>query len=66
MMTRDETNGMLRALEAQIRGAEALLNVIMREGSLTDKADDIVRAESVKLINVERAVNEARGWNKEG
>lgn len=63
MMTRDETNGMLRALEAQIRGAQALLNVIVREGSLEDKADDILRVESVKLINVEREVNIARGWN---
>jgi hypothetical protein len=62
-MDKAETNGYLRAIEAQLLAVEAVLEEVNRSGDLNDKAYDAFRKVRMDLINAAHAFKEVRGWN---
>jgi len=62
-MDKAETNGFLRAVEAQLRAVEDALIEIDRIGDLNDEAYTVFRAVKADLINVSQAFKDVRGWN---
>ena len=62
-MDKAETNGYLRAIEAQLLAVEALLEEVNRTGDLTGIAYDKFREVRMNIINANHAFKEVRGWN---
>ena len=62
-MDKAETNGYLRAVEAQMRATEAALLEIHYNGSLTPDAEQVFREVRVELTNLTQRLFEVRGWN---
>ena len=62
-MDKNETNGMLRLLEAQGRALEAAVKLVERDGVFDPKADDTLARLKVDLINWNQKLLEVRGWN---
>jgi hypothetical protein len=64
-MNKDETNGYLKAVEAQLRAVEVLLEEINRSGDLNDQAWESFRVAKVDLTNFVSGFSVIRGWNCE-
>jgi hypothetical protein len=62
-MDKNETNGMLRLLEAQGRALEDAVKLVERDGVFGPKADEILARLKVDLINWNQKLLEVRGWN---
>ena len=62
-MSRDETNGMLRAVELQLRAVEEILATIDRKGDLADEAFERFRTLKIDLVNLTVAADAVRAWN---
>lgn len=62
-MTKEETNGFLRATERQLQAVEDALQEIDRRGDLNDQAFEVLRTIKVDLINLTSKFSEVRGWN---
>ncbi len=62
-MDKNETNGMLRLLEAQGRALENAVKLVERDGVLDPKADEILARLKVDLVNWNQKLLEVRGWN---
>lgn len=60
---KNETNGMLRLLEAQGRALEDAVKLVERDGVFDPKADEILTRLKVDLINWNQKLLEVRGWN---
>lgn len=63
MMNNDETNGALLILEQLIKSIDHQIQMIDREGDLSDKSFEFIRQAKLQLINLANTVNSARGWN---
>jgi acetone carboxylase gamma subunit len=62
-MTRDETNGMLRAVVIQLRAVEEALAEIDRKGGVADPAWDPFRELKLAAIDLTAAAERVRAWN---
>ena len=62
-MNNDETNGALLILEQLIKSIDHQIQMIDREGDLSDKSFEFIRQAKLQLINLANTVNSARGWN---
>lgn len=62
-MNKNETNGMLRILEAQGRALEDAIRMVEREGVLDPKAEEILARLKVDLVNWNHKLLDVRGWN---
>jgi len=63
-MDKAETNGYLRAIEAQLRAVEDALTEVDRTGDINDEAYAVLRKVKIDLINVTQALKDVRGWNR--
>jgi len=63
-MNKAETNGYLRAIEAQLRAVEDALTEVDRTGDINDEAYAVLRKVKIDLINVTQALKDVRGWNR--
>ena len=63
-MDKAETNGYLRAIEAQLRAVEDALTEVDRNGDINDEAYAVLRKVKVDLVNVTQALKDVRGWNR--
>jgi hypothetical protein len=62
-MDKAETNGYLRAVEAQLRALEEALGEVDDRGHLNDKAYAVFRKVRVDLINLRQEALAIRAWN---
>ena len=62
-MDKNETNGMLRLLEAQGRALEDAVKLVESDGIFDPKADEILARLKVDLVNWNQKLLEVRGWN---
>ena len=62
-MDKNETNGMLRLLEAQGRALEDAVKLVERDGIFDPKADEILARLKVDIVNWNQKLLEVRGWN---
>ena len=63
-MDKNETNGMLRLLEAQGRALEDAVKLVEREGVFDPKAEEILARLKVELVNWNQKLLDVRGWNR--
>jgi hypothetical protein len=63
-MDKAETNGYLKAIEAQLLAVEAAITEVDRHGNLTDSAYEALREVKIKLTNLTQSFTEVRGWNR--
>lgn len=63
-MDKAETNGYLRAIEAQLLAVEDALTEVDRTGDINDEAYAVLRKVKIDLINVTQALKDVRGWNR--
>ncbi len=62
-MNKPETNGYLRAVEAQLRAVEATLLEIHYTGDLTPEAERVFREARLDFTNLTQRLLDVRGWN---
>jgi hypothetical protein len=62
-MDKAETNGYLRAVEAQFRAVELALSELDERGHLNDKAHAVFRKVRIDLINLSAEALAIRAWN---
>ena len=62
-MDKNETNGMLRVLEAQGRALEEAVKLVECNGIFDPKADEILARLKMDLVNWNQKLLEVRGWN---
>jgi len=62
-MNKSETNGYLRALEAQLAATVLALAELNRSGDFTPEAFEVFRVVRIDLVNAAHATAAARGFN---
>lgn len=63
MLDKAETNGYLRAVEAQLRAIEAQMLQLHYTANLTPEAEQVFREVRVDFTNLTQRLFEVRGWN---
>jgi hypothetical protein len=63
-MDKAETNGYLRAIEAQLLAVEDALTEVDRTGDINDEAYAVLRKVKIDLINITQTLKDVRGWNR--
>ena len=63
MRNRDTTNGILIGAEATARALTDLLQGARNRGTLTDQADDKIKAAILKTLDAINLIDVGRGWN---
>jgi len=63
-MDKAETNGYLKAVEAQLRAVEAALLQLNYTGDFTPAAEEVFREVRANLTNLTQKFTEVRGWNR--
>jgi len=63
MLDKAETNGYLRAVEAQLRAIEAQMLQLHYTADLTPEAERVFREVRVDFTNLTGRLFEVRGWN---
>jgi hypothetical protein len=63
-MDKAETNGYLKAVEAQLRAVENALLQLNYTSELTPEAENVFREVRNELANLTQKFTEVRGWNR--